>query len=376
MRPKNNFTRALAIIGLVTVLGYAIAATIGGSILLDNAVHAQQQGTVPGQSLGGASDAEIWRALRQGNAGTISLPDRKAAVLIQSEGEAWRAIRNGPLSTYGAWGLLGIVVLLALFFVVRGRVKIDSGFSGNKIERFNGLERFAHWLMATTFIVLGLTGLNLLYGRYVIKPVIGPDAFALISEWGKIGHNYLAFGFMLGVVLAFVLWVSHNIPNKHDLVWLSKGGGLFVKGSHPPSKKFNAGQKLIFWIVVIGGASISLSGIMLMFPFEFSMFAGTFEIVNVFGFNLPTELTPMQEQQLAQIWHSIIGLFLIIVIIAHIYIGSIGMEGAFDAMGTGQVDENWAREHHNIWVAELKGEPVQSGHGGHDDKPSGSAPAE
>ena len=374
MRRKNNFGRAIAIVGMITVVAYAIAATIGGSVLLDNAVQAQQSGAVPGGSLGSTSDSEMWRALRGGAQGNVSIPDKKAGVLIQSEGENWRAVRNGPMSTYGGWALLGIVILLALFFALRGRIKIDAGPSPNRIERFNSLERFAHWLMAGSFIILGLTGLNMLYGRYVIKPVLGADFFALITYWGKLAHNYLAFAFMLGVALAFVLWVKHNFLNKYDLVWIAKGGGMFSKGSHPPAKKFNAGQKLIFWIVVIGGFSISASGIMLMFPFEFAMFAGTFEILNSVGFNLPTQLTAMEEQQLAQIWHGIVGLFLIVVIVAHIYIGTIGMEGAFDAMGSGMVDENWAREHHSVWVAEMKGEPLpdphDDGHGGGGEKAS------
>ena len=166
--------------------------------------------------------------------------------------------------------------------------------------------------------------------------------------------------------MMLVLWLRHNIPNRYDLIWLSKAGGLFTKGVHPPSKKFNAGQKVIFWVVVLGGFSISLSGISLLFPFEFKMFEGTYALLNVFGAGLPETLTPMQEMQLSQLWHTIVGLFLIAVVLAHIYIGSVGMEGAFAAMGSGQVDENWAREHHNLWMAELKGEPMPDlgGHGG------------
>ena len=75
--------------------------------------------------------------------------------------------------------------------------------------------------------------------------------------------------------------------------------------------------------------------------------------MNTFGFNLPTEVTPMQEMQLNQLWHAAVALGLIVVVVAHIYIGSIGMEGAFDAMGSGEVDKNWAREHHSIWVQQV-----------------------
>jgi formate dehydrogenase subunit gamma len=323
-------------------------------------------GNVPGQSLGNASDTEIWRQVRRGVVGNVSIPDRMAGILVQSEGESWRALRNGPISRYGSLLLLLSLFVVGIFFAARGRVRIDAGPSGRTVQRFSAIERFTHWLTASSFIVLGLTGLNMLYGRYVLKPLIGAEAFSLLSLGGKYAHNYIAFAFMLGVAMMVVLWVRHNLPDRHDLVWLAKGGGLFAKGVHPPSKKFNAGQKIQFWIVVLGGLSASLSGIVLMFPFEFAMLANTFEVVNLVGFSLPTALTPLQEMQLSQLWHVITGLILIGVIITHIYIGSLGMEGAFDAMGTGMVDENWARQHHDLWYADLKGEPVAAADHGDD----------
>ena len=339
---------------LWTLLVVLLLAGPGG-MLAPPAALAQEQGQVPGGALGSDSDSDFWRALRQGDRGTVSIPNEQAGVLIQSEGDNWRAIRNGPLSTYGVWALLGTIALLALFFAIRGRMRIESGRSGHLIKRFNGFERFAHWLTATTFVVLALTGLNMLYGRYVLLPLLGPEIFSALTLWGKYAHNYLAFGFMAGLVMLFVLWVWSNFPNYHDVIWLLKGGGMLKRGVHPPAKKFNAGQKIIFWLVVLGGVSVSLSGIMLLFPFELAMFGGTFAWINwALGTDFPAQLTAMQEMQFAQAWHAIVGLFLTAVIIAHIYIGTIGMEGAFDAMGSGEVDENWAREHHNLWVRQLE----------------------
>jgi formate dehydrogenase subunit gamma len=327
----------------------------GGGGMVSAPALAQQQGEVPGGALGGASDSDFWRALRQGDRGTVSIPNEQAGVLIQSEGDNWRAIRNGPLSTYGVWALLGMIALLALFFLIRGRMRIEAGPSGRRIVRFNGFERFAHWLTAATFVVLALTGLNMLYGRYALRPLLGPEIFSALTLWGKYAHNYLAIGFMIGLVLLFVLWVWSNFPNRYDVIWLLKGGGMFKRGVHVPAKKFNAGQKIIFWLVILGGVSVSLSGIMLLFPFELSMFGETFAWINwAFGTDFPAQLSAMQEMQFAQAWHAIVGLFLTAVIIAHIYIGTIGMEGAFDAMGSGEVDENWAREHHNLWVEQLE----------------------
>ena len=335
-------------LGVLTILA---ALLIGATGTVTPAM-AQTNGEVPGTALGIKSDTDLWRFVRTGNAGSTQMKDELSAVMIQSEGDNWRAFRNGPLSVYGAYGLAGIIGLLVIFYVVRGRIRIDAGPSDDRIMRFGTIDRFAHWLMAGSFVVLGITGLNLLYGRYVLLPLIGKDAFATITTFGKYAHNYLAFAFMLGLGLSFILWVRHNIPTKLDLKWLAMGGGIFAKGVHPPARKFNAGQKIIFWAVMIGGLSVSMSGIALMFPFQTSMFADTFALLNSVGFSLPTDFTAMQEQQMNQLWHGVVSLGLMTMILAHIYIGSVGMEGALDAMNSGMVDRNWAKEHHNLWVEE------------------------
>ena len=239
-----------------------------GVVGLSNHASAQQAGAVPGDALGINSDSDLWRFVRTGNAGSTQLKDELAAVMIQSEGDNYRAIRNGPVSTYGALGVVAIVFLLGFFYVSRGRIKIDAGPSNETILRFGTIDRFAHWLMAGSFVVLAITGLNMLYGKYVLLPVIGKEAFATFTAYGKYSHNFLAFAFMIGLALSFVLWVRHNIPNKTDLQWLKMGGGLVKKGVHPPAEKFNAGQKIIFWAVSIGGLSVSLSGVALLFPFQ------------------------------------------------------------------------------------------------------------
>lgn len=323
-------------------------------------------GEVPGGTLGTDATAEMWRAIRQGTQGRVVQPDGQAGVMIQSEGDNWRAIRNGPLKLYGAWALLGAVGLLALFFLLRGRIRIEAGPSGRTIERFNGLDRFAHWLTATTFIVLALTGLNIMFGRYLLLPLIGPEAFGTLTLAGKYAHNYLAFPFILGFILMFVLWVAHNIPDRHDLRWIVKGGGLFSRHSHPPARKFNFGQKVVFWAVILGGLSLALSGIALMFPFQTNLWGKTLGFLAGLGLEVPTAITPMLEMQLNTVWHAVVGLVMIVVILGHIYIGTIGMEGAFAAMGSGKVDLNWAREHHSLWVEEQE---RKSG------SPRGAAPA-
>jgi formate dehydrogenase subunit gamma len=279
----------------------------------------------------------------------------------------WLQFREGPLLTYGPGLLLGTIGFLALFYLIRGRIRIDGEKTGRTITRFKAFERFSHWLLAGSFILLGLTGIITLIGRKFLIPVVGHESFATVATASKWIHNNVSWAFMLALVFVFVLWVIHNLPDRTDINWLLKGGGLFG-GGHPPAKKFNAGQKLIFWSVILLGGSISASGLSLLFPFELPMFAATFEKLNAFGLpqmvglgTLPTELAPHEEMQYAQLWHAIVSFVLMAIIIAHIYIGSVGMEGAYDAMGSGEVEEQWAREHHSLWVEEVKAKRAQAG---------------
>ncbi len=312
-------------------------------------------------TLGGASDAENWRALRYGTAEVkVSAGGDVARVLMQDGGMGWLTFRAGPLRTYGGYLLLGTLVLLALFYLLRGRIRLDAEATGRTVTRFKAIERFAHWLLAGSFILLGITGLLVLFGRVVIMPYFGPEANASILVLSKWVHNNVSWAFMLGLVMVFVMWVVHNLPSRTDLTWFAQAGGIVGK-KHPPAKKFNAGQKLIFWSVILLGGSISLSGLSLLFPFEIALFAKTFATMNDIGLTaligldpLPTQLSPQEEMQLSQSWHAIVSFVLMAIILAHIYIGSLGMEGAYDAMGTGEVDEAWAHQHHSLWLEELK----------------------
>lgn len=265
-------------------------------------------------------------------AGRVSIPDAKSGVLIQPQGREWRQTLEGPVKSVGGWLLVLTVVALAAFLAIRGRIKVEHGMSGRTIERFKGVERFAHWLTAICFVILGISGLNISFGKTLLLPVIGPEAFTAFSAFGKLSHNFLSFPFVLGVFLMAVMWIAHNIPNAIDVEWIKQGGGILKKGVHPPAGKFNAGQKLIFWSVVIGSLALAISGYILMFPFYVTDIAG---------------------MQLAQLVHAIAGIVMVAVILGHIYIGTIGMEGAFDAMGTGQVDTNWAKEHHSLWARDV-----------------------
>ena len=356
--------RLTALSAFLVALGLVLAITWASGILyvtvFDRSAHAQRALNQPSNVRGDTSASDEWRLIRRGIQGTVSIPDKQAGVLIQSQGQSFRDWRNGPLSQYGIVVIAGIIVLVAAFYFIRGRIRLEKGWSGRLVERFSNIERFTHWLTAISFVILGLSGLNMLYGRYTLLPLIGHSAFAWLTRIGKASHHYLAFAFMLGIVLMFVLWVRENLPKRVDWEWLKRGGGLFGRGGHPPAEKFNAGQKLIFWLVILAGLSVSVSGLALLFPFTFSWFSPTFAVLNLFGLGLPTDLTPLQETQLSELWHAAVALLFIGVIVAHIYIGTLGMEGAFDAMGTGKVDRNWAAEHHKLWLDKIEKQPSGS----------------
>ncbi len=320
-------------------------------------------------TLGGASDSEIWRALRFDQADvTTQVRGHANQVLIQDRGMGWLQFREGPMRTYG--GLLLIVVTLALvaFYFTRGKIMVEHGLSGVTIERFKAVERFGHWLLAGSFILLSISGLIVLFGRNGLIDIVGHEIYADMAGFSKVVHNTVAWPFMLALVMVFFLWVAHNIPNKIDLKWMMKGGGLFSKHSHPSARKFNAGQKVLFWTTIILGASVSASGLSLLFPFELPLFEKTFGFLTSIGITwlpfygtIPVDMTPHEEMQLSTLWHSIVAFGMMALIIAHIYIGSVGMQGAFDAMGSGQVDVNWAKEHHDLWVAEVQEQERQGG---------------
>ena len=312
--------QARYIIGAFAVmLVLAVAAPVGA-----------QQPTSVNPTASSVKEQQLLNALGSGGAvsGRVSIPDQKSANLIHPAGRDWRQFHEVTLRWIGAIAILGMLLLLVVFYLVRGQVKLESGYSGRRIVRFNAFERFVHWMTATCFIILALSGLNLTFGKPLLLPLIGEGAFAGWAQWAKYAHNYLSFPFAIGVFCIFLMWIAGNIPNKVDVQWLKEGGGI-VGDKHPPAYRFNGGQKMVYWIVVIGGTLVAITGYLLMFPFY---------------------ATDIQGMQLAQTVHAIIAVLFVAAMLGHIYIGTIGMEGAFEAMGEGTVDVNWAKEHHRLWV--------------------------
>ncbi len=277
-------------------------------------------------------EEQLLNALKPGQTvqGRVSIPDDKSSNVIAPGNNGWRAIHQGIMLWVGALSILGIAGGLMLFYLKRGKIRTSKGASGKTITRFSGLERFTHWLTASTFLILAASGINVTFGKFIIQPWLGEAMFGPWSQFAKFCHNYLSFPFMLGLVLMLLLWLKDNVPNRMDIAWFKAGGGL-LGDAHPPAARFNGGQKIVFWMVILGGAALTISGLMLLFPFRW---------------------TGLEGLQLSNIVHGVVGLVMIAAMLAHIYIGSVGMEGAFDAMGSGQVDVNWAKEHHSIWAEE------------------------
>jgi formate dehydrogenase subunit gamma len=282
--------------------------------------------------------------------GDIDQLDPRARTLIQPAGRLWDHFHEVTLQWIGALAILGMLGILAAAYFLLGRLRISAGRSGRKVLRFKTFERFVHWLTAVSFVVLGITGLNMTFGKHLLMPLIGADAFGAFSQVAKYTHNFTSFAFVIGLVLIVVIFIRDNIPDRTDIEWFKQGGG-FIKSKHAPARRFNAGEKLVFWGALGAGAAVSLSGFLLLFPFYVTNIAG---------------------MQIAQVVHSVVAILFVALILGHIYIGTLGMEGAFEAMWTGEVDLNWAKEHHDLW---LKEELAKRRSGGHTELPS-ATPAE
>ncbi|MGD8546800.1 MAG: formate dehydrogenase subunit gamma [Thiohalophilus sp.] len=321
------------IMSLAALLVLAAPLVVGWQLVGISSVHAEF-------SNGSNPRSEYWRDVREGASGYTTVKGQETGVLIQNGGQNWRQLRNGPVATLGAW-LIGITVgLLVLFHLTVGKAKLEQR-TGRKILRWTVFERTLHWFVAVLFILLAITGLSLLYGRAVLIPVMGYDGFASYAQFAKPVHDYLSLFFVIGLVVMLAMWFSENFFTKVDIEWFKKGGGYFGKG-HGSAYKVNAGEKVWFWILFVAGTGLMISGILLLFP------------------NLGFERETMQS---ANLIHAITSLVLSGFSFGHIYLGTIGNEGSLEGMISGEVDEAWARQHHDLWYEETGGQGVTAEHG-------------
>lgn len=276
--------------------------------------------------------ADTWRQVRQGNEGYSAVKGRETDELIQSSGENWRQLRNGPMATYGSWLLGFVLIAISVFYIARGRVELSHPRTGKTVQRWTLNERRLHWTTAVLFIVLGITGLSLLYGRIVLIPLLGHEGFGLYANIAKYTHNILGPIFMLALFTILVLFFKHNFFNKVDIEWFKAFGGM-VGDKHPSAGRMNGGEKVWYWTLATAGVALCVSGLVLDFP----------------NFGQEREVI-----QLAHLIHLITALILVAFSFGHIYIGTIGTEGALEGMTGGQVDVAWAEQHHDLWLKEVQ----------------------
>lgn len=295
--------------------------------------------TAPLATLGGQSDPDIWRALKAGERGKPS-SDTATGQLIQKLGEDWRRLRGEVIVKYSGYLLGGVIVLIALFRLLRGKIMIRAGRSGRTIARFSLSHRAAHWFLAATFIVMAISGLIILLGRPLLVPLIGREANAMLASVALQVHNLLGLVYVLALLIVVVRFMKGNFFQRADLGWILKVGGLI--GGHASSNRYNFGEKTWYWMVALMGLGMSVTGPFLLFPW----------LSDTLAFH-----------QGATILHATGAVVLIAMAMGHIYIGSIGMEGSIDSMLKGEVDENWAREHHDLWYRQVTGKPVEDADG-------------
>jgi formate dehydrogenase subunit gamma len=293
------------------------------------------------------NNAPVWREVRkEAQQHYTSLPGREMGVLVQSAGETWRQIRNGPVTFYGGWLVVIVTLIVAAIYFAMGPVKLHDKATGRMIERFSLAERWAHWVMGISFVVLGITGLIILFGKFVLLPVIGYTLFSWLSALAKNLHNFVAPLFAVSLLIFIIMFIKDNLPKSYDFSWFAKAPGFFA-GKHVPSGRFNGGEKAWFWggVVVLCLALVG-SGAVLLFP------------------NFDQVRSTMQQMSVI---HMVAALLVIALAIGHIYMGTIGVEGAYGAMRDGAVDESWAKEHHEYWYNDVKG--------GAKSAPGGAVPA-
>ena len=307
--------------------------------------YAEQNNAQRGQVQPG-NNAPMWRDVSKGVTGQTMLPYPEYGNLIQgfvqypgssltTAGEAWRQVRNNWIIPYGGSLLLIALVALALFYFTKGTIELHGKETGRKIERFTYFERAAHWTNAIAFVALAISGIVMAFGKFFLLPVMGSTLFGWLSYALKNLHNFVGPLFVVSLVVVFLVFVRDNMPSKEDVQWLLKGGGLFG-GQEVPSHRFNAGEKVLFWAgVFLLGALVAGSGVFLD------------KIV-------PAVEYTRANMQVAHMIHASAAVLMMAMFMGHIYMGTLGMRGAYSAMKTGYVDETWAKEHHELWYDDIK----------------------
>jgi formate dehydrogenase subunit gamma len=295
------------------------------------------------------NNAPMWRQVGSGVAGYSSLPKSEApeaGVLIQpfvqypgsrltNAGEAWRQVRNQWIIPYGGSLVLIVLGAIGLFYWRVGAIKLHEKPTGRMIARFTPFERSAHWANAIAFSILAISGLVMAFGKFFLLPVFGTTLFGWLTYLLKNAHNFAGPVFAVSLLIVFVTFVRDNLPAKGDLNWLLKGGGM-LGGAEVKSGRFNAGEKIVFW----GG--VLLLGLIVL---------GSGLVMDKL---IPGLVYERSTMQIAHMVHSVSNILMVVMFMGHIYLGTVGTEGAYQGMKTGYVDETWAKEHHQLWLDDVK----------------------
>lgn len=305
-----------------------------------NQTNAERSQVQPG------NNAPVWRQVGQGVTGVTSFPYPEYGNMIQgfvqypgstftNAGEAWRQVRNNVIIPYGGSLLLIVALAIGIFYYSKGTIELHGNETGRKIERFTAFERAAHWTNAIAFVTLAISGLVMAFGKFFMLPVMGSTLFGWLTYALKNIHNFVGPLFAVSLVIVIITFFKDNLPSKDDIKWLLGGGGL-LSGKEIPSHRFNAGEKVVFWAgVFLLGVVVVASGLVL------------------------NKLIPgmdyfRADMQIAHMIHAAAGVIMMVLFMGHIYMGTLGMSGAFNAMKTGYVDETWAKEHHELWYDDIK----------------------
>jgi formate dehydrogenase subunit gamma len=328
---RRSVLAAPVVAALMACAVPALAQQTPQQLKADESAAAQQ---VQRQQTQPLNNAPIWREVRSGEPGYTTVQGPEAGVLVQSRGETWREARVPITSIGGAIIALAILGLVG-YYSWRGSIGLHDKPTGRLIRRFSTADRITHWTMGISFAILGLTGLVLTFGKHILLPVVGYTLFAWLASFSKNLHNFVGPIFSVALPIFIVLFIRDNLPRAYDVKWIAKFGGMLdKKGGHVPSGRFNAGEKALFWgLVIVISITLVVTGYILNFP-NFGQTRSTMQTANVI--------------------HMVFGLLGIAMACFHIYLGTIGMRGAYQAMRTGYVDETWAKEHHEYWYDEVR----------------------
>lgn len=279
--------------------------------------------------------ADFWQEVRAGEAGFTTSKSPEHGVLISTPGATWYVLKEKWMSPAGAVAIFGSIAMVIMAYIFVGPLMLSKPRTGKKMKRWSRWDRALHWSMAFTFLSLAFSGLMLVYGKHFLKPYVPTEFWGFVIMLAKQYHNYVGPLFFVLLMIVLLKWWRKSIPNMTDMRWFMKMGGMVGKhkGTHPSAGFSNGGEKAIYWLLIVFGATVALSGLVLDFP--------------IFG-------QTRRDMEISNLVHMLSALILICGFIFHIYIGLFGMEGALEGMVTGKVDETWAKEHHDLWYAEVK----------------------